>query len=225
MDSKLNLYGDIYIKTTGTHGSDISSQRLDDLDKKALIHSLETASPRVLDIGCGFGAQSIRFAMNGASVTAVDIVDVSEKLGKEMLCLGIKNDMLRFVTQDICSFLVKDEQVYDIIYSQRFIHYLPYDKACELVKMIYTHTKQNGRVFFSASGMSSELSTNYDCSDSIVHRFSKLENNMAQKHGILEPVCLYHKEELSMLFEQHGFVTDSIWTSTFGNVKGIFSRK
>jgi len=39
--STLNLYGDATLRIDGTQGTDISAQRMDDLDKMALMAALE----------------------------------------------------------------------------------------------------------------------------------------------------------------------------------------
>ena len=48
---KLNLYGDVFTKIQGTHGSDIASQHLDDLDKFVLRQVCQYKEAKVLDIG------------------------------------------------------------------------------------------------------------------------------------------------------------------------------
>ena len=57
MTQPLNVYGDNLIDTTGRHGADISSQRIDDLDVAALLYAIrERDRPGVaIDLGCGIG--------------------------------------------------------------------------------------------------------------------------------------------------------------------------
>ncbi len=221
---KLNLYGDVFTKTSGTHGSDIASQRIDELDRMSLKQACQELEVNVLDIGCGLGAQSVRFALLGAKVTAVDIVDSGHTISDHLALLGMKTDAVDFRKTDICSFMDRCDKTYNVIYSQRFIHYLSYKEAFRLAEKLYQHTEKGGHVFISASGMSSELSNGYDAGKTIEERFSKLEPQMAQKHGILEPVCLYYKEELQELFAKVGYTPVSIWTSSFGNVKAVFKK-
>lgn len=220
----LNLYGDVFTKTSGAHGSDISFQRIDELDKASLKQVCLISEAKVLDIGCGLGGQSVRFAMLGANVTAIDIIDSAAIIEKKLAQLGIRNDYVNFQQKDIFSYFDNCTDMYNIVYSQRFIHYLPYDLARKLVECLYNHLERDGYVFISASGMTSELSKGYDSGRVINERFSRLEHKTALKHGILTPVCLYYKEELQDLFVQAGFTTLSIWTSSFGNIKAIFKK-
>src|ERR1700683_4029081 len=76
---QLNLYGDVLVPTTGTHGADIGSQRIDDLDKHALNHLLTLEESRIsaIDLGCGFGWQGARFSMLGASAHLYDLLPPS----------------------------------------------------------------------------------------------------------------------------------------------------
>lgn len=75
----LNLYGDELIPTTGKHGSNISEQRIDELDQACLdfVKSRCVAKEpcQVIDVGGGSGAQSKRIALLGASVLLVDLTD------------------------------------------------------------------------------------------------------------------------------------------------------
>src|SRR6478672_1212817 len=66
LNTPLNRYGDTLIQTTGSHGADISIQRMDDLDITATSYALELrkkkANSAALDLGCGGGVQGLRFA-------------------------------------------------------------------------------------------------------------------------------------------------------------------
>jgi hypothetical protein len=45
---------------------------------------------------------------------------------------------------------------------------------------------------------------------------------MATKHSIREAVCLYTEEDLRRLGDLAGFRAQKVFSSQFGNVKGIF---
>lgn len=78
---QLNSHGDVLIPTTGLHGADIPSQRIDDLDRAALHCALSIGATRgnvvAVDVGAGLGAQTARFAALGLSVLMIDLVDRS----------------------------------------------------------------------------------------------------------------------------------------------------
>jgi hypothetical protein len=76
----------------------------------------------------------------------------------------------------------------------------------------------------SAAGLLSELGRQYPAYHRpVVERFAVLASEMAQKHQIHEPVFLYTKEDLIALCEAAAFVPSQVFSSSFGNVKGIFS--
>lgn len=221
----LNTYGDSYVATSGTHGADIASQRCDELDNAAIDFSKNISTPLILDVGCGRGAQSIRFAQYGAKVIAVDIVDFKEHIQHSAAELSLPSHLIDFNHTDIESFLKNSPYLFDVIYSQRFLHYLHPKKARIVATSLYDALKSGGALFISASGMGSELSNGYqgitkDCKE----RFDYLSKDMQEKHGIKEPVCLYSPEEFKALFEEAGFKPKKIWESSFGNVKAMFLK-
>jgi hypothetical protein len=225
MTSKLNTYGDRLISTTGTHGADIGSQRIDDLDKDALTHLLTLDESRVssIDLGCGFGWQGARFSMLGAAAHLFDLLPPSQLVkslgGQHSIDLSYSSCDLRTLR---ASDLPKKVQ---LAFSQRFIHYLTYPEALRLVKTVGKHMPGRTRFYISASGLHSELGSGYkDREKEITHRFAILSAAMQAKHGIAEAVCLYNKEELVQLMADGGFVECKIWESTFGNIKGVFEK-
>lgn len=84
MTSQLNMYGDTLIRAAAGHGSDISSQRADELDElaRARVNEIVTGQGgcRALDAACGLGGQAIRLAQDGARVIATDLHDFSPEL-------------------------------------------------------------------------------------------------------------------------------------------------
>ena len=80
-------------------------------------------------------------------------------------------------------------------------------------------------LFVSASGLTSELGVGYlHAEHPVEQRFAPLADEMQAKHGVREPVCLYTEQELERLVTMHGFGAVRLWTSPFGNVKGVFER-
>lgn len=80
------------------------------------------------------------------------------------------------------------------------------------------------KLFLSASGLLSELGSDYKGkSDNLPERFSPLSAAMAEKHNIHEPVCLYTQDDLVALCKHASFSCDNVFSSAFGNVKGVFT--
>jgi hypothetical protein len=111
-----------------------------------------------------------------------------------------------------------------IAYSQRFIHYLRFSEAVSLLTLVRSKMRTDGKLFLSASGLLSELGNDYYGSNQeLSNRFAPLTPTMAEKHDIREPVCLYTPEDLVTLCEQASYKPERVFSSAFGNVKGIFT--
>jgi|GEM_PF-389038 len=230
----INKYGDVRSATVTGHGVDIASQRTDDLDKKALafIKSLtrnREGNIRVLDVGCGPGGQAVRMVQAGASVTALDMVNYSEQINTSMRRAGLESG-LEFrqaqIPQDIDRRanpnLVLEEV--SIIFSQRMIHYLPLKRAQRALAVFRDICEEGGRLYLSASGLTSELSDGYKAKNRpLANRFGLVSKAIAEKHAIYQPVCLYTLDELATEVEVAGWQIEEAFLSPFGNVKIVAS--
>jgi SAM-dependent methyltransferase len=224
--SALNLYGDSLLKTTGQHGADISSQRIDDLDKENLKYVLDNDNLKGLDVGCGYGFHSIRLSLLNTEMYLIDLLSISKHF--ETINNTLKLHFpIKYQTLDVNKLQSKDiPNDLDFLYSQRFIHYLPFEKALQFLKIVSKNMNPKGKVFISASGINSELSNNYPHKDiGVEKRFCKLSSSMGEKHNILEPVCLYSKEDTNHLLTLSNFKVIKIWESNFGNIKAIAESK
>lgn len=222
--SILNTYGDQCLSAALGFGADISSQRIDDLDSESIAFASKLKKPfYAIDLGCGYGAHSARFAKVGANVIAVDIADQSANIAESLEKEGLASDAIRFMRINVLDDLSWMAPA-DIIYSQRMIHYFKFNQALNLMANLHRKLKTTGKLFISASGINSELGNGYpDKLTSLHDRFNTLNPEMAKKHGITSPVCLYSEEDLRNLLEQAGFRVTKIWASAFGNIKAIAS--
>ncbi len=222
----LNLYGDKVIKTTGSHGADIASQRIDDLDRKCIEYALTLKSENdfAIDIGCGLGIQGVRMAVLGVNTLLIDLMDVSETVESLSKLLGVKN--LSVLIKDVRKITINDiQKPATLVSSQRFIHYLKFSEAQSLLSKISTVMPCKSRLYISASGLNSELGDGYkDKNKPVNERFSVLVPEMAEKHQIKEQVCLYTEKDIQDLIIPFGFKLNKVWTSSFGNIKSIFER-
>jgi 2-polyprenyl-3-methyl-5-hydroxy-6-metoxy-1,4-benzoquinol methylase len=82
---------------------------------------------RVLEIGCGIGTDTIRFAQAGAQVTAVDLSDESIALARRRAELYGLEDRIEVYRADAerLSDIVPPEP-YDLVYSFGVIHHTPH---------------------------------------------------------------------------------------------------
>ena len=225
MADELNIYGDSLVATTGTHGADIASQRLDDLDYRALSDILEHGGRpcTAVDIGCGSGWQGARFAMLGADVHLFDLLD------EPLLVRTLREEFrlpLRYTGGDVTVVEAADLPTrIDLGFSQRFVHYLRFDAATVLLQRFGSKMPPASKFFISASGIQSELGEEYPGRTlPLAARFAQISQLMQARHGIIEPVCLYDEAELIALMATAGFSVVDIWSSPFGNIKGVFSR-
>jgi SAM-dependent methyltransferase len=225
----LNSYGDRLLPTTGSHGADIASQRLDELDRRALIHLLDLVAagaerPTCVDLGCGLGWQGLRFALLGAASHLFDQQPQSPPVRALRQLPGVQltyncTDLTALGPGDVPSDIT-------IAFSQRFVHYLPHAAAHALIGRIAARMTPGGLFFLSASGIDSELGGRYPARGTAIdQRFAPLDPPMQEKHGIFAPICLYSEADLTQLMSSGGFEALSIWRSAFGNLKGVFRRR
>jgi hypothetical protein len=224
--SSLNKYGDILLKTTGAHGADIASQRIDELDVEALRFAMskDLPAPIALDLGCGLGMHGMRLAMLAVDAHLYDLLDISDRI--RAFKVLFPSAELHFHKLDLRENMQhRLPAKVGLSYSQRFIHYLRYEEACCFLGSVFHSMMNGGRLFLSASGLNSELRYEYAAGDQpFERRFGPLEPRLAEKHQIHEDICLYTEGDLRQLAAACGFDWIDVWSSSFGNVKGIFVK-
>lgn len=92
------------------------------LEINRLVQTLD--APRLLDAGCGIGTESLWFALNGASVTAIDIDDRFLSVGASRLA-----DLERFCGRSLaCTFerrsISQMEGEFDLIWLEHSFHHM-----------------------------------------------------------------------------------------------------
>ena len=113
----------------------LTSEYLDDLDN---LNS-------VLDLGCGEGRKSLRFARKGIKVTGID-----------KRPLQIEQDNFNFIQENIKDFEFKEK--YDLIITSMVLHFLDKEKAKEMIRKNQENTSKNGYNFIIC------MSNGDDCS-------------------------------------------------------------
>jgi hypothetical protein len=95
--------------------------------------------------------------------------------------------------------------------EQRFIHYLPFSEAVDVVKLLKIALLPDGKLYISASGLQSELGRNYNGAIALANRFSELWRPMADKHGIHGKVCLYEEKDMRALLKASGMSAEKVY--------------
>lgn len=224
-NSAYNVYGDQRIQCSAGLGVDIASQRMDDLDRESLKWVLEQEhSPTVVDLGAGAGGQSIRFAALGCTVQMIDLLTKPESV--QACNQLLEQEKLLYLQKNINHLVPADlPESIDMLYSQRFLHYLPFADACFALQIAADRMPVGARAFISASGIDSELGNAYaGRKQPLEERFGTLAPEMAERHLIYAPVCLYSENDLEQLATEAGFRAVAIWKSAFGNIKAILER-
>lgn len=212
------------LKTRSGHGIDVAVQREDYLDGSA-IRQIRTliagrGTARALDAACAAGGQARRMAKAGAAVTAVDLHYDGGALLRAAADEGLTQ--IDFVQADLRNpALYRRLGQFDLIIAQRFIHYLPFPEAVNVVRLFRDALLPEGTLYLSASGLGSELGQQYDGAAHIAERFAPLWPPMANKHGIHGRVCLYEEHDMRALLEASGLRVEKLYASPFGNLKCI----
>ncbi len=208
-------------KSFSGFGVDVAIKRTDDLDKRMLEHLRIKDKPKVLDLGSGAGGQSVRMVEVGALVLAIDVYDFSEEFARYRSKGNWSEEVLKFVLADISDLpnLFENKKFTDAS-MQRTLHYLPYNKALEVLKFLRIVVQD--KLFISVTGMDSAVGENYVGKNlPLSERFMKLESAEADIFQIQAPICLYRQEEFISLLETAGWKVEDIWQSAFGNLKAV----
>lgn len=218
----INSYGDLLLWPSHRgYGGDISSQREDSLDQVVLHEAacladvMQDKRPVVYNIGSGPGTMSMKFADIGCTVITCNMepMPALRRFSRETGVISqnhiLEKDALRV------NWTMFPEA--NIVYSQRFLHYIRFHEAVELVRTV-TDNNNSCSVHISVSGLSSELANGYSKLP-LENRFDYISKEMAQKHNIRQKVCLYDMDDAKLLVEKCGLTIIQIWLSEFGNVK------
>lgn len=223
--TKINSNGDSLVPTSVGRGSDISSQREDALESMALdwMRALlqEKLRPNALDLGCGLGAVSLKLSKLGIHSDAVDLLPPSE------LCSdAISKNLITWHEKSASDFLKDSNKSWTLIIAQRFLHYLPWKDAQLLLSELSKKAAPKAKIILTVSGLNSELGDNYlHKAWPVQDRFCPLSDEMQEKHGINQAVCLYTAAEAVSLLTQSQWKAIHFGVSDFGNIKIIATNE
>jgi 2-polyprenyl-3-methyl-5-hydroxy-6-metoxy-1,4-benzoquinol methylase len=98
---------------------------------------------KVLEIGCGIGTDTIRFARAGADVTAVDVSDKSLEIARQRAEVYGLSDRVRFYNanaEELSAFLPSEP--FDLVYSFGVIHHTPHPER--VIEQVAKHFVKPG---------------------------------------------------------------------------------
>jgi hypothetical protein len=204
---------------------------LDELDVAALnelLHHPRRSEIFCYDLGCGLGAQGLRFAMLGARTVLVDRLDATTRFATIRDLLDLHR--LQFVKADLRIYNPFESAtgiLPALVFSQRTLHYLKFFETVDLLKrIIQSHDDPQTQFYLSFSGLNSELSHGYVDRDRLIdERYAPLALDVAVHHHIHEPICLYTKKDVEKLAEVLELQLETVWESPFGNIKTILKRR
>ncbi|MCK4945392.1 MAG: class I SAM-dependent methyltransferase [Alphaproteobacteria bacterium] len=227
LEISLNQYGDKFKPTKDGHGVDIASQRQDELDIKSVAYVRERLASghkvKAVDLGGGFGTHSINLAEAGAQVTMVDLADTAlGNFNKAIAEKRVASEDLKFIQKDFSALSDADDipKSIDLLYSQRALHYLPYQEAKKVLSLMFSHMTKGGEVFISMAGYDTEYGKTYPDRDKKVEdRYNFVTPDMQEKHGITHKIVTYTEQELEKLLKSVGYTDVNVTRSAFGNIK------
>jgi ubiquinone/menaquinone biosynthesis C-methylase UbiE len=161
---------------------------------------------RVLEIGCGIGTDTMNFARNAASVTAVDLSEKSLEMARKRAEVYGLTGRIRFFHGSAEQLdQIMPPETFDLIYSFGVIHHTPHpDRVLEQVRK-YVHPGSTAKimVYHRRSWKVFWILMTYGKG-----RFWRLSEIVA-RHSEAETGCpvtyTYTKRELRELLERHSF--------------------
>jgi cyclopropane fatty-acyl-phospholipid synthase-like methyltransferase len=200
-------------KTRNKTGKDITSKRFGILEKKALNHIVELNNDEIVyDLGSGQSFFSIIIAFLGKRIFTIDKNFNNFSFFKLKVLKNIFNlKKIKVIKKDISKMSYKDfENNISTIYSSRFFHYLTYSEGIQLLKILSKKMKEGGLIYFSISGINSDLGFEYKGKDiDLEKRFFEISSTLKKRFEIEEKVCLYSIDEIKKIFSKF-FVIEEI---------------
>lgn len=140
---------------------------------------LPSPPARVLDVGCGTGAQGLEMARAGYEVTAIDpdpsAIEIAERSGHDS-----RPGRLTYHQGDVATWMADEGGGFDVIVSSRVLHHVPEPTAA--LERIHRWLRPGGQLV---------------CVDFLHDRFDGRDAGwVAQIRGLLEAIGSYRREGL-----------------------------
>lgn len=205
-----NPYGDELRPVKAGFGSDVSSQRLSPFEKDILRRAASrrptmsgASASYALDLFSGpFAANAVKFARLGYTAYAADFSAPDESLaalvGKKLPSGGI----LHYLCEDArkLSFDFFAEEL-DLVSGQRSLHFLRFAEARKLVAVLAGQLRTGGLMFFSIGAVDCKVGAGYKHRElPVEERWHPLAPELGEPIHVTEPLCLYKREDIDLLF-------------------------
>jgi len=203
------------------YGVDVTSSRLDDLDKRLLtdvsLRVTHEEMATVLDVGCGQGGLSVALAKVGATVVALDRDDYLHCIETRLKEKPELSVSVQFIHDDISTMDLSTIGHFDMVVMQRVLHYLPYQTAKNILSILRQCTD---RLYLSVTGVQTEIGHHYTQAEvAIDKRWDYLDVVGQELFSITAPICLYYEIEVRELLRETGWKIEWSRISDFGNIK------
>jgi len=109
-----------------------------------LLYSESMKGKKVMDVGCGFAVDSITFALYGAQLTFIDIVEANLEVVRR-LCSIFEINNAKFHFLDSLESLRNLDKGYDVIMAMGSLHHAPQEVIKPEVNELIRHLKVGGR--------------------------------------------------------------------------------
>jgi 2-polyprenyl-3-methyl-5-hydroxy-6-metoxy-1,4-benzoquinol methylase len=166
----------------------------------------------VLEIGCGIGTDTARFARAGAQVTAVDLSTRSIEIARQRMELYGVADRVRFCAgsaEDLAR--VVPQETFDLIYSFGVIHHTPHpERVLDQIRQyagpgttvkIMVYHRHSWKVFW--------ILATYGRGQ--VWRLEELVAKYSEAQTGCPVTFTYTRNEARALLTEHGFRTREMW--------------
>ena len=190
-------------------GIQITSSRLGKLEKELIKYTLDLPKSAVgLDLGAGNGFISVIMALFQKDIYFYDLkIDFKLKIFKKLFA----SKKLHLEKKNLKNINYRDfPKNIDFVYSARFLHYLTYKEAENLLRKFSKNMKSGAKIFITVSGINSDIGINYSCGENkISERNCFLSKSNQKRFEIKEKVTLYKKEELENLLKKYFEIEES----------------
>ena len=169
---------------------------------------------RVLEVGCGIGTDTIRFAQNGARVTAIDLSEQSLQLARqraEVYGLSGQIQLYQANAERLSDFIAPLDG-FDLIYSFGVLHHTPHPEAAfrELRRYMRFDSELRIMVYHQRSAKVARILANAYLRGNWKTPARLIADESEAQFG--SPVTYtYTRASITKLLQETGFHVENVW--------------